>query len=99
LGLPRPEDVREGVIAARIAAHAGDVARGRADAWAWDRRLSEARRRRDWPRQLAEALDPERAQQLRDARRPEHGDVCSMCGDYCVFKVRDEESDEAEGEP
>ncbi|MBE3070716.1 MAG: phosphomethylpyrimidine synthase ThiC, partial [Planctomycetes bacterium] len=47
----------------------------------------------------AEALDPERAQQLRDARRPEHGDVCSMCGDYCVFKVRDEESDEAEGEP
>ncbi|MCX5672965.1 MAG: phosphomethylpyrimidine synthase ThiC [Planctomycetota bacterium] len=88
LGLPRPEDVREGVIAARIAAHAGDVARGRAEARAWDRRLSEARSRRDWPRQLAEAIDPERARALRHERRPGHEDVCSMCGDYCVFKVR-----------
>ena len=88
LGLPRPEDVREGVIAARIAAHAGDVARGRAEARAWDRRLSEARSRRDWPRQLAEAIDPQRARALRLERRPGHEDVCSMCGDYCVFKVR-----------
>ncbi len=88
LGLPRPEDVREGVFAARIAAHAADVARGRADAAAWDRRLSEARGRRDWHRQLAEAMDPDRARSLREARRPEHGDVCSMCGDYCVFKIR-----------
>jgi len=91
LGLPRPEDVREGVIAARIAAHAADVARGRADARAWDRRISEARGRRDWDAQLAEAIDPCRARQLREARRPEHGDVCSMCGDYCVFKVRSSE--------
>jgi len=88
LGLPRPEDVREGVIASRIAAHAADVARGLADAVAWDRRLSEARGRQDWDTQLAEALDPERAHALREARRPEHGDVCSMCGDYCVFKIR-----------
>ena len=88
LGLPRPEDVREGVIAARIAAHAGDVARGRAEALGWDRRISEARCRRDWPSQLAEALDPVRARYLRHERRPEHGDVCSMCGDFCVFKVR-----------
>jgi len=91
LGLPRPEDVREGVIAARIAAHAADVARGRDDAHAWDRRLSRARSRRDWERQVAEAIDPARARQLRDQRRPEHGDVCSMCGDYCVFKVRNGE--------
>jgi len=88
LGLPRPEDVREGVIAARIAAHAADIARGRPGAAEWDRRLSLARARRDWGRQLAEALDPERARSLREARRPAHGDVCSMCGDYCVFKVR-----------
>ncbi len=88
LGLPRPEDVREGVIASRIAAHAADVARGRADAVAWDRRISQARGRQDWDTQLAEALDPERARSLREARRPAHGDVCSMCGDYCVFKVR-----------
>jgi len=91
LGLPRPEDVREGVIAARIAAHAADVARGRDEARAWDRRLSQARGRRDWEAQVAEAMDPARARQLREARRPEHGDVCSMCGDYCVFKVRDDE--------
>jgi len=88
LGLPRPEDVREGVIASRIAAHAADVARGRPDAVDWDRRLSAARGRQDWERQLAEALDPDRAHSLREARRPQHGDVCSMCGDYCVFKVR-----------
>ena len=88
LGLPRAEDVREGVMASRIAAHAADVARGRADAIAWDRRLSTARGRQDWERQLAEALDPDRARSLREARRPHHGDVCSMCGDYCVFKVR-----------
>ncbi|HUU90559.1 MAG TPA: phosphomethylpyrimidine synthase ThiC [Phycisphaerae bacterium] len=94
LGLPRPEDVREGVIAARIAAHAADVARGRDDARAWDRRLSQARARRDWETQVAEAMDPVRARQLREARRPEHGDVCSMCGDYCVFKVRDDEGPE-----
>jgi phosphomethylpyrimidine synthase len=67
------------------------VARGRADARAWDRRISQARRRRDWDTQLAEALDPEHAAEMRSQRRPEHGDVCSMCGDYCVFKVSDED--------
>ncbi len=87
LGLPRPEDVRRGVMAARIAAHAGDVARGRPDAVAWDRRISRARAARDWPTQLSESLDPELARCLREERRPAHGDVCSMCGDYCVFKV------------
>ncbi len=87
LGLPRPRDVREGVIAARIAAHAADVARKRPEAVAWDRRVSEARRAQDWDRQLADCLDPARARELREARRPENGDVCSMCGDYCVFKV------------
>ena len=94
LGLPRAQDVREGVIAARIAAHAADVARGRADAREWDRRISEARSRRDWPAQLAAALDPVRARELRHERRPAHVDVCSMCGDYCVFMVRN--SDEGD---
>ena len=92
LGLPRPEDVREGVIASRIAAHAADVARGRPEAVAWDRRISEARGRQDWETQLAEALDPVRARMLREARRPADGEVCSMCGDYCVFKVRSGEA-------
>jgi len=88
LGLPRPQDVREGVMAARIAAHAADVARGRADAREWDRRLSLARSRRDWEGQAAGAIDPERARQLRAERRSGRDDVCSMCGEYCVFKVR-----------
>jgi phosphomethylpyrimidine synthase len=64
------------------------VARGRADAREWDRRLSLARSRRDWDGQICEAIDPERARRLRQERRPGHDDVCSMCGDYCVFKVR-----------
>ncbi len=88
LGLPRPQDVREGVVAARIAAHAADVARGRPGAREWDLRMSRARAARDWEKQAAEALDPERARELRRERRPGHDDVCSMCGDYCVFKVR-----------
>jgi len=90
LGLPRPEDVRAGVLAARIAAHAADVARGNPTARAWDLRMSRARARRDWDGQFAEALDPICARTLRDARRPEHSDVCSMCGDFCVFKVAEE---------
>jgi len=93
LGLPRPQDVREGVIAARIAAHAADVARGRADARAWDRRVSLARSRRDWEGQITGAIDPQRARRLREERRPGSDDVCSMCGDYCVFKVRNGDQD------
>ena len=92
LGLPRPEDVRVGVFAARIAAHAADVARGNKAARDWDRRMSLARARRDWETQLAEAIDPILARDLRHQRRPEHGDVCSMCGDYCVFKVAERDS-------
>jgi phosphomethylpyrimidine synthase len=87
LGLPRPEDVRVGVMAARIAAHAGDVARGLRGARDWDRRVSEARSRQDWESQIGAAIDARLASLLREERRPAHGDVCSMCGDYCVFKV------------
>jgi len=99
LGLPRAQDVREGVIAARIAAHAADVARGRPDARAWDLRMSKARARCDWETQVAEAIDPARARQVREERRSGHSDVCSMCGDYCVFKVRkgDETPENEEG--
>jgi phosphomethylpyrimidine synthase len=93
LGLPRPQDVREGVIAARIAAHAADIARGRADARAWDRRVSVARSKRDWDGQINGAIDPQRARRIRDERRPGNDDVCSMCGEYCVFKVRNGDGD------
>jgi len=91
LALPTPPQVRQGVIAARIAAHAGDVAKRGEPAMAWDRSLSQLRRERDWDGQIENALDPERAAALRKQRSPENGKVCSMCGEFCVFKVLDEE--------
>lgn len=90
LGLPEAAHVREGVMAARIAAHAADVARGLPKAAEWDRRFSQMRRARDWPGMLGHCLDPRRAAALRDARNPGGDDVCSMCGDYCVFKEQAE---------
>jgi len=86
LSLPSPEDVREGVIAARIAAHAADVARGLRGARELDDSVSRARRARDWDRCLALLIDPERARQVRSAGPPEDPETCSMCGPYCVFR-------------
>jgi phosphomethylpyrimidine synthase len=90
LSLPDVDQVREGVIAARIAAHAGDIGKGLAGAAEWDARMSASRRRRDWAGQLECCLDPEVARKIREAGRPNDEDVCSMCGEYCVFKLADE---------
>jgi phosphomethylpyrimidine synthase len=90
LALPTAEDVREGVVAARIAAHAGDLAKGIPAAGDWDDRISAARRARDWEAMFGLCLDPARARQIRAAAAPEDASVCTMCGDYCVFKVTDE---------
>jgi len=87
LGLPKPEHVRAGVVAARIAAHAGDIAKGVRGAAAWDRQMSLARRQRDWTRQIALSLDPAHAAELRHLTKPGNEEVCSMCGKYCVFKL------------
>jgi len=87
LSLPGAEHVREGVMAARVAAHAADVAKGIPGAAEWDRSFSRLRRRRDWPAQLAQCLDPERAREYRRAGKPRDDEVCSMCGEYCVFKI------------
>ena len=89
LGLPKPQHVREGVMAARIAAHAGDIAKGVPGAADWDRELSRLRRERDWKGLLALCMDPRRAAALRRERNPGDQDVCSMCGQYCVFKIVD----------
>ena len=89
IGLPSPEQVREGVIAARIAAHAGDIAKGIPGASDWDRRLSEFRRARKWDEQIKESIDPQRAASYREDAAPEDESVCSMCGEYCVFKMAD----------
>ena len=88
LSLPSVEDVRVGVIAARIAAHAADIAKGVPGAADWDRRLSEARAAQDWPKQIELAIDQAHAREVHEAMAAHSDDVCSMCGDYCVFKVR-----------
>ena len=85
LSLPTPEDVREGVIVARIAAHAGDVAKGIPGAAEWDYEYSLLRRKRDWTGQRDLVLDPERYDEL--LKRGKSDDVCSMCGDFCSLKT------------
>ena len=94
LSLPDEEQVRRGVMAARIAAHAGDIGKGIPGAADWDRRFSALRRQRDWEGQLAQCLDPQLARQVREHGRPGDDEVCSMCGDYCVFKLADETVEE-----
>ena len=86
LGLPTPADVREGVIVAKIAAHAADVARGREQAIERDRQMSRYRKALDWEGQLRMAIDPEKIRSFRKERSL-HDDVCSMCGEYCAMKV------------
>jgi phosphomethylpyrimidine synthase len=84
LGLPNAEDVKQGLIAYRIAAHAADLARGSKRAAAWDRELSQARFSFDWPRQFELSLDPEIAQSMHDETLADDyfktAEFCSMCG-------------------
>jgi phosphomethylpyrimidine synthase len=86
LGLPTIADVREGVIVARIAAHAADLARGRVGAWARDRQMSQYRKALDWEGQIKTAIDPQKIVDFRKERSL-HGDVCSMCGEFCAMKI------------
>jgi phosphomethylpyrimidine synthase len=86
LGLPEEQDVREGIMASRIAAHVADIAKGLAGALDWDRRMAEARRRLDWAQQEKLCIDPEKFKQVRE-RRGSRTDACSMCGEFCVYKV------------
>lgn len=85
LALPTPEEVYEGVISSRIAAHVGDMVKlGKRDD---DLEMGHARRDLDWERQYAVALNPERARAIRDSRSPADSDACTMCGDYCALKI------------
>ena len=88
LALPNVDDVRQGIIASKIAAHAADIAKGLPGARDADDRMAEARRRLDWEAQFAEALDPETARAIRSSRLPEgdHSDTCSMCGKFCAVR-------------
>ena len=88
LALPNVDDVKQGIIASKIAAHAADIAKGVPGARDIDDRMADARRRLDWDGQFACALDPETAKAIRDSRSPEddHSDTCSMCGKFCAVR-------------
>lgn len=88
LALPNVEDVKQGIIASRIAAHAADIAKGVPHARDIDDRMADARRALDWEAQFACAIDPDTARRIRSSRKPEddHSDTCSMCGKFCSVR-------------
>ena len=86
LSLPDPEDVRQGVIASRIAAHAGDIVKGVKGAADWDRQMSAARKRLDWDEQAKLSLDPARSRRVH-GQHTSTGAACSMCGDFCAMEL------------
>ncbi|MDR2549085.1 MAG: phosphomethylpyrimidine synthase ThiC [Desulfobulbus sp.] len=86
LRLPDADDMKEGIIASRIAAHAADIAKGIPGAIAWDNAMSQARKDLDWNRMFDLALDPEKARAYRASSQPLDQEVCTMCGDLCAVK-------------
>jgi phosphomethylpyrimidine synthase len=86
LSLPDIEDVKIGVIASRIAAHAADIARGKKQASEWDRKMSMARRKLDWESQAELSLDPEKVKSVHN-KYSSGGPACSMCGKYCAMAL------------
>ncbi|MBM3255200.1 MAG: phosphomethylpyrimidine synthase ThiC [Candidatus Omnitrophica bacterium] len=87
---PSVEDVREGVIASRIAAHAADIVKRVKSAKDWDKQMSLARKRRDWKKQIKLSMDPDKAGLYRQHSRPKVSKVCTMCGQYCSIKLMQE---------
>ena len=86
LRLPTVEDVKEGIMASKIAAHAADIAKGIPGAKDWDFQMSEARRELDWEKQFELAMDPEKARRYRAESKPEKEDTCTMCGKMCAVR-------------
>jgi len=87
---PTANDVREGVIASRIAAHAADLVKRRKSAVAWDKNISAARKARNWKKQIELSIDPDRAREYRLSSKPELSSVCTMCGQYCSIKLMED---------
>ena len=88
LGLPNAEEVKEGLIAYRIAAHAGDLVKIREKAIKWDRDITEARRTLNWDKQISLAINPEEAERIRNRRQGQinaNSAPCTMCGGACVY--------------
>jgi len=86
LSLPSVDDVRQGVIATKIAAHAADIARGNKLALGVDKEMGMARKNLDWEKQMNLALDQTKAREYRKTRPPAEEDVCTMCGKFCAIK-------------
>jgi len=86
LSLPTPEEVKEGIIGARIAAHAADIVKGVRGAAEWDNRMSLARRNLDWEEQIRLSMDPGKARRLHNRFAGKTG-TCSMCGPYCAMAL------------
>lgn len=87
LRLPTLEDVREGVICARIAAHIGDLSKGIKEAFEWDVEMAKSRKKRNWEKQIQFSIDPEKTRKIRDSAKPSTEDVCTMCGKFCAMKM------------
>jgi phosphomethylpyrimidine synthase len=79
--------MKEGLIAARIAAHAADIAKGINGSREWDRQMSTARVNLDWNRRIELAIDSEKAKSYRESSMPEHEDTCTMCGKMCAVRT------------
>ena len=97
LRLPDLDDVREGVIASRIAAHAADIAKGVKGAMDWDREMAQRRKSLDWNGQIELAVNPDRARKLRESSTPKESDVCTMCGEFCSMKGMSQYLKKADG--
>lgn len=87
LRLPTLEDMKEGIIAARIAAHAADIAKGVKGARDWDNAMSQARADIDFNKMIDLAVDPEKARIYRESSKPDQEDTCTMCGKMCAMKT------------
>lgn len=86
LRLPDIDDMKEGIIATRIAAHAADIAKGITGARDWDYKMSEARKNLDWNKMFELAIDCEKPKRYRESSIPEHEDTCTMCGKMCAVR-------------
>lgn len=86
LGLPTIEDVRNGVIASKIAAHAGDIARGKPGAQIWDTKISIARANLDWKKMISLSVDPQKAESIYNLSSLKTKGTCTMCGEFCALK-------------
>lgn len=86
LRLPTLEDMKEGIIASRIAAHAADIAKNIPGARNWDNEMSKARAALDWEKMINLSMDPEKARAYRESSKPEHEDSCTMCGKMCAVR-------------